>query len=66
MFAKRARLAQFNCSHSSTVGVTNSGIHRSVCEDCGHVSFHATEGLSGSVERSQFEREVEQRSVLIG
>ena len=59
MLAKRARSAQERCGHTKRVAVTNSGIQRSVCEDCGHVSFNATEGLSGTAERSQFVRATE-------
>lgn len=59
MFNRRIRLARAQCAHSSTLTVRNSGIERSVCEACGHVSFQALEGLSGKADRRKFEREVE-------
>jgi hypothetical protein len=58
VFSRRGRPAR-DCGHVKTVTVRNAGIERTVCELCGHVSFRASEGLSGSADRSQFEREIE-------
>ncbi len=55
---KRKR-ARGQCSHPSSVTVRNSGIERTVCETCGHISFRGLEGLTGNAQRRQFEREVE-------
>jgi hypothetical protein len=59
MFSRKGRHARAQCDHARTVTVRNAGIERSVCENCGHVSFRALEGLSGTVERRQFERDIE-------
>jgi len=58
MFARKGRSAR-ECAHSTTINVRNSGIERTVCESCGHVSFRGLEGLSGRADRRQFEREIE-------
>ena len=58
MFSRKGRSAPV-CDHAKTVVVRNAGIERSVCEACGRVSFRALEGLSGTADRSQFEREIE-------
>lgn len=59
MFVRRGRPASADCEHLPTVTVRNSGIERTVCETCGNVSFRGVEGLSGTVDRSQFERDTE-------
>lgn len=56
MFAKKNRSARADCEHAHMVTVRNSGIERSICEECGHVSFRAHETLSAA-DRKQFERE---------
>jgi hypothetical protein len=38
------------------VSVESAGMVRSVCEDCGHVSFTATGGITGEVARHRFAR----------
>jgi len=58
MFVKKDRSARADCDHARVVTVRNSGIERSICEQCGHLSFRAHETLSGSVDRKQFEREI--------
>jgi len=57
MFTKKTRFARPDCEHTDTVTVSNSGIERTICENCGHVSFVAQEGLSGTASRAQFERD---------
>lgn len=59
MFTKKGRLARAECHHLSSVTVRNSGIERTVCETCGHVSFRSLEELSGSPDRRVFERTAE-------
>jgi hypothetical protein len=59
MIAKRGMFARAECEHTSSVTVRNAGIERTVCETCGHVSFRASEGLSGTVDRRMFERDIE-------
>ena len=59
VLAKRGRGARAKCQHAATITVNNAGIERTVCETCGHVSINAGEGLSGTVKRSQFERDTE-------
>lgn len=59
MFTNRVKVARSGCDHPSTVTVRNSGIERTVCEACGHVSFRALEGLTGTADRSRFERAIE-------
>lgn len=56
---KKRKRARGQCSHPSSVTVRNSGIERTVCETCGHISFRGLEGLSGKAQRRQFERDVE-------
>lgn len=64
MFSKKARRAE--CEHRNIVTVRNAGIERTVCEACGNVSLRGLEGLSGSVSRSQFERESERSHAIVG
>lgn len=59
MLTKRGRGARTKCEHVNTITVRNSGIERTVCETCGHVSINAEAGLSGTASRSQFERVIE-------
>lgn len=59
MFSRKGRFAPADCDHPKVVTVRNAGIERTVCETCGHVGIRALEGLSGSVDRSRFERPVE-------
>lgn len=66
MFVRWGKLAHAECEHPSTVTVRNAGIERTVCETCGHVSFRGLEGLSGSVDRRQFEREGERAAEYVG
>lgn len=51
------RLSSRECPHERTVTVTSVGIRRSVCEDCGHISF-ATE------QKPLRSREISERSSL--
>lgn len=64
MFSK-TKFARPDCDHIDTVTVRNSGIERTICEACGHVSFVAQEGLSGTVSRRQFERESERAPAAV-
>ncbi|HEX6298962.1 MAG TPA: hypothetical protein VF148_00650 [Acidimicrobiia bacterium] len=66
MFVRKGRLAPAECEHPSIVTVLNSGIERTVCETCGHVSFRGLEGLSGTADRRQFERIVERSGQPVG
>lgn len=59
MFTKRDKVARTECGHPTTVTVRNSGIERTVCETCGHVSFRPIESLSGKADRHMFERAIE-------
>ncbi len=59
MFINKVKNARSGCSHPNTVTVRNSGIERTVCETCGHVSFRPLDGLSGTTDRRRFERAVE-------
>jgi hypothetical protein len=59
MFVRKGRFASTDCEHLPTVTVRNSGIERTVCEACGHVSLRGVEGLSGTVDRRRFERDAE-------
>lgn len=59
MFTRWGKLARAECEHPRTVIVHNAGIERTVCESCGHVSFTRLDGLAGSADRRQFEREVD-------
>lgn len=67
MFTRRIiELARAECAHSNNVTVCNSGIERTVCENCGHVSFRARKGLSGTADRRMFERQVESERTSAG
>lgn len=66
MFARKGRLAPANCEHLRIVTVRHAGIERTVCETCGHVSFRNVEGLSGAVDRSRFERNIERSKEPVG
>lgn len=32
-----------NCEHPHTIVVSSVGVERTVCENCGHISFHITD-----------------------
>jgi len=66
MFVRKGRLASAECEHQDIVTIRNSGIERTVCEACGHVSFRGLEGLSGIVDRRQFERIAERPKAPVG
>lgn len=59
MFTKKVQAARTGCDHPTTVTARNSGIERTVCETCGHVSFRRLDGLSGAADRRMFERAIE-------
>lgn len=59
---KRGKGVRAECRHEPTVTVRNSGIERTVCEQCGHVSIRALDELTGEVSRRQFERQIERAS----
>lgn len=66
MFVRKNRSARVDCQHAHTVTVRNSSIERSICEECGHVSFRAHETLSGSADRKQFKRDIERPRQPVG
>ncbi len=66
MYTRTKRSARARCEHRDTVTVRNGGIERTVCETCGRVSLKAHDTLSGSVERSQFERDIERPNQPVG
>jgi len=66
VLSRRGRFARPDCEHVDTVTIRNSGIERTVCETCGHVSFKGLEGMSGRASRSQFERASERESSMAG
>lgn len=66
VLSRRGKLARPDCEHVTTVTIRNSGIERTVCETCGHVSFRGLQGLSGKASRSQFERASERASSMAG
>ena len=66
MITRRGKLARGQCEHLNKVTVRNGGIERTVCESCGHMSFRGLEGLSGSVDRGQFERDMERSKNMVG
>lgn len=66
MFLRWNRSANADCEHQQTISVRAAGIHRVVCESCGHVSFSTVEALSGSPTRDQFERVNEKTKSMAG
>lgn len=44
------------CAHESKVSVMVTGLERTVCEDCGAVSFTSRSELTGEVARDRFAR----------
>jgi len=62
MFARRARFANVDCDHPTTIIVRNAGIERTVCESCGRVSIRPLRDSFSAVDRSRFERPVERAS----
>lgn len=59
MFTNKVKAARTECDHPTRVTVRNSGIERTVCETCGHVSFRPLDSLSGTADRRMFERAIE-------
>ncbi len=46
-----------DCAHASTISTTSAGVERTVCEDCGHMSFrYESVTSSGVVDRDKFAR----------
>lgn len=39
MSIKRPKLFAKKCTHQSSIVVRSTGMERTVCEDCGHISF---------------------------
>lgn len=66
MKTRKRKPTRGQCEHPNTVTVRNSGIERTVCEACGHMSFRGLDGLSGKARRSQFERDVERVEQRVG
>lgn len=48
------------CEHMSSITVRSGGIHRLICETCGHVSFEFAENTLSEVERDRFARSIDQ------
>lgn len=66
MFTRTKRTARARCEHQNLITVRNSGIERTICEQCGRVNFTAHEIVSAGVERSRFERDVERQQQPVG
>lgn len=49
-----------HCPHTETLTTITAGVERSVCESCGHLSFHFPEMISGPVHRNRFARPADQ------
>lgn len=47
------------CLHDEIVTVVSTSLERVICEGCGHLSFRYLAGLTGSIDRSRFGREVD-------
>jgi len=55
------RINTETCAHSATIVVNSSGLDRSICESCGHVSVSFNTDITGEVSRSAFAREADER-----
>ena len=47
------------CAHSRSILVRSTGVERSVCEKCGHISFNFLDESSGKADREQFARAID-------
>lgn len=54
--ALRPRTRSGRCAHDTTLSVTASGVRRSICEACGHISVRFVSEASGPAYRSRFSR----------
>lgn len=54
--ALRQRDRTGSCTHDNELSVTAAGVHRSICEDCGHISVRFVTEVSGPIYRSRFSR----------
>lgn len=54
--AIRPRTRPAQCRHETCLTVASSGVERSICETCGHISVRFTFELSGPVTRAHFAR----------
>lgn len=52
------------CQHPQTLDVRAAGVERSVCQDCGHVSFRDVVELSSTIDRTMFARPVDRVEVM--
>ncbi|HEX6946595.1 MAG TPA: hypothetical protein VF246_04520 [Acidimicrobiia bacterium] len=64
------RARRDRCAHEMNVSVTVAGLERSVCSDCGKVSFRLHGELTNEVARARFARPADEfearRGVLEG
>lgn len=60
--ALRPRARSGQCAHDTTLSVTAAGVHRSICETCGHISVRFVSEASGPVYRSRFSRPADEGS----
>lgn len=54
--AIRPRTRPGQCLHEATLSVIASGVERSICETCGHISVSFVSEVSGPVTRRHFAR----------
>lgn len=54
--ALRPRTRSGRCVHDTILSVTASGVRRSICETCGHISVRFVSEASGPAYRSRFSR----------
>lgn len=54
--ALRQRARTGPCAHDNELSVTAAGVHRSICEECGHISVRFVSEVSGPIYRSRFSR----------
>ena len=45
--------------------VTSNGLERTVCHECGNVSFRFSYAISDDFDRSKFARDADQRAVRV-
>lgn len=57
--SRAAHARQDRCTHPERITVTATGVTRSACERCGHLSFAFVDGLGGRVDRAMFARQID-------
>ena len=55
----KSRAERASCVHENAISISSAGMTRSICSDCGYISFEAAAEMTAPVTREMFAREVD-------